>query len=49
MELPEMRQALLTVGSYVETDSSPAEFAKFLKTDVDQWSSVIRATGVPPQ
>jgi tripartite-type tricarboxylate transporter receptor subunit TctC len=49
MELPEMRQALMAVGSYVETDSSPTEFAKFLKTDVDRWSSVIRATGVPPQ
>lgn len=49
MEQPDMRQALLAVGSYVETDPSPAEFAKFLKVDVDQWSAVIRATGVPPQ
>lgn len=49
MESPEMSQSLLAVGSYIETDSSPAEFTKFLIKDVDQWSSVVRATGIPPK
>ena len=49
LEMPDVRQALLAVGSYVETDLSPAEFVKFLKSDVDHWSAIIRATGVPPQ
>lgn len=49
MEIPDVRQSLLAVGSDIETDSSPAEFAKFLKSDVDHWSAVIRATGVVAQ
>ena len=49
LEIPDVRQSLLAVGSYVETDPSPAEFVKFLKGDVDHWSAVIRATGAEGQ
>jgi tripartite-type tricarboxylate transporter receptor subunit TctC len=49
LEIPEVRQALLAVGSDIESDASPSEFAKFLKTDVDRWTAVIKATGAVPQ
>jgi len=49
LELPEMRPALLAVGSDLETDASPAEFARFLKGDVDRWSAMIRSTGIQPE
>lgn len=49
LESPEVRQALLVVGSDIETDASPADFARFMKGDVDRWSAVIRATGAVPQ
>ena len=49
LEIPDVRQSLLVVGSDVESDLNPVEFAKFLKSDVDQWSAVIKAIGVIPQ
>ena len=45
---PAMRTLMHGNGQAIAL-STPSEFAKFLKTDVDKWSSVIRATGVPPQ
>ncbi|MBM3347965.1 MAG: tripartite tricarboxylate transporter substrate binding protein, partial [Betaproteobacteria bacterium] len=49
LEMPDVRQSLLTVGSDIASDLSPTEFAKFLKRDVDHWSAVIKTIGVVPQ
>lgn len=49
LELPDVRQSLLAVGSDIETDASPAEFARFLKADVEHWSAIVKATGAEAQ
>lgn len=45
MNLPEMRERLSSVGA--ETIAgSPAEYGKFVQSEIKKWSTVIKATGV---
>ena len=44
MKEPEMQKTLVNMGS-TAIGSSPEEFRKFLVTDLDKWSKVVKASG----
>lgn len=45
LESPAVLEYFEKSGNVVETDTSPAEFARALKTDIDKWVPVAKASG----
>lgn len=47
VSVPAVRQQLLELGSE-PTDTTPAQFAGFIRDDVESWAKVIKASGAKP-
>jgi tripartite-type tricarboxylate transporter receptor subunit TctC len=45
MALPEIREKALAVGTEPDTDT-PQEFAAFIRSEIDKWGRVVKASGV---
>ena len=45
---PEMRERMMDIGLEIEP-STAAGFAEFIKSEIDKWAKVIKATGLRPE
>jgi len=46
---PEFREMFERVGLDLVTDSSPATFAAYIKSETENWSRQIKAAGIQPE
>ena len=46
---PEFRERFERVGLDLVTDSSPAAFAAYIKSETENWSRQIKAAGIQPE
>ena len=49
MKLPDVKAKLAQVELDPTTSNSPADFAKFVRSEHDKWARVIKDAGIQPQ
>jgi tripartite-type tricarboxylate transporter receptor subunit TctC len=48
IRIPELQERMLTMG-FEPAETTPEEFARFVRTDVARWTKVIKDAGIQPE